>query len=211
MPATTDRQARFSRLLKHAGCAGFIALAAGGLARGQTQTQGLELLAQREQLVDRFMRLPAPELKAVYMRCDDEAIERGMAFADAYMCSLAYEVLLKQTFDGDFDALLAWWRTQRIAAAPDAALLPVAAPAAPVAGQSPASGLEQAFWKCDYAARRTTMTRYQAEVCGVVIEGLRAEKFGGDIDRLLAWWEQNHAAQHRVLEQRDAAQDYPLP
>jgi hypothetical protein len=55
------------------------------------------------------------------------------------------------------------------------------------------------------------MTRYQAEVCGIVIEGLRTEKFGGDIEKLLHWWDQNHAAQHRALEERDSEQEYPLP
>jgi hypothetical protein len=211
MPATTDRQALFSRFLKHAGCAAFIALAANGPARVEAGASALDVLAQREQIVDRFMGLPEPELKAVYMRCDDEAIERGMAFADALLCSIAYEALLQRSFNGDFDALLAWWRTQRSAAVPAAGPLPVATPAAPSAGRSPASGLEQAFWKCDYAARRTTMTRYQAEVCGVVIEGLRTEKFGGDIEKLLKWWEQHHAAEHRALEKRDAEQEYPLP
>lgn len=208
MPATTYRQARFSGFLKHAGCAAFIALAAGGLARGQAQASALDVLAQREQIADLFMDLPEAELRAVYMRCDDEAIARGMVFGDAYLCSIAYEALLQRSFKGDFDALLAWWRTQRSAAAPAAEVRPVVAP---TASQSPASGLERAFWKCDYAATRTTLTRYQAEVCGFVIERLRTEKFGGDIEKLLNWWEQHHAAEHRVLEKRDAEQEYPLP
>jgi hypothetical protein len=69
--------------------------------------------------------------------------------------------------------------------------------------------LEDAFWRCDYSVAKGTADRYKAGICGVVIEGIRKEKFNGDIEKLLQWWEQNHAVQHRKLAEQDV--EIPMP
>ncbi|KAB2873792.1 MAG: hypothetical protein IT503_08590 [Burkholderiaceae bacterium] len=70
------------------------------------------VLREHEAIAARFEVMPEADLKAVYLRCDAEANRRLLDFGDAALCSLAYEALKRRVFGGDFDALLAWWRTQ---------------------------------------------------------------------------------------------------
>ncbi|HEU0203737.1 MAG TPA: hypothetical protein VFR86_25275 [Burkholderiaceae bacterium] len=65
--------------------------------------------------------LSAEDLKAFYMQCD-RAAAQGSLGGDVALCSLAYELLLKGAFDGDFFALLAWWRSEMRAETACAAL-----------------------------------------------------------------------------------------
>jgi hypothetical protein len=51
------------------------------------------------------------DLKSFYMQCD-RAAAQGSLGGDVALCSVAYELLLKRVFDGDFFALLAWWRSE---------------------------------------------------------------------------------------------------
>ena len=69
--------------------------------------------------------------------------------------------------------------------------------------------LEGAFWQCDYSFSKGNADRYKAAICGRVIEGIQKQKFNGDIERLLQWWQQNHAIQHRKLAEQDI--ELPLP
>ena len=57
-------------------------------------------------------RLSEPELKAFYMHCSRAAMRRGLGGGDIALCSVGYEVLLKRAFRGDFQALLAWSKSQ---------------------------------------------------------------------------------------------------
>ena len=57
-------------------------------------------------------RLSELEIKALYSRCSQEATERRLDGGEAMNCAIAYDVLLKKHFSGDFHALLAWSRAQ---------------------------------------------------------------------------------------------------
>lgn len=52
------------------------------------------------------------ELKALYLRCSDAALQGRLASAEIGQCSIVYEELKRRAFDGDFDRLLAWSRAQ---------------------------------------------------------------------------------------------------
>ena len=56
-------------------------------------------------------------LMRVYLECDRVSATRRLAFADAAACSQVHERLLKIGFDGDFNAMLAWWRAEKAASA----------------------------------------------------------------------------------------------
>ena len=59
--------------------------------------------------------------------------------------------------------------------------------------------LEDAFWLCDYVA--TTGFAGNIVACTAVYDALKQRKFAGDFDQLLAWWQQNKAAQHQRAAQ----------
>ena len=74
---------------------------------------------------------------------------------------------------------------------------------------SPATGavlsaaeLEEAFWVCDYVATTRGLDATPTELCGMLYVELKETKFGGDFGLLLAWWQQNKAAEHRKLASR---------
>jgi hypothetical protein len=58
-------------------------------------------------------RASADDLKREYLRCERAAAEGGLDLASAAACSLLYEALRERVFNGDFDALVAWWRESR--------------------------------------------------------------------------------------------------
>ena len=60
----------------------------------------------------RLEGLTASQIKQVYLNCSNQAIERRLDGGEAARCSIAYDVLLKRHFGGNFDALLAWSRQQ---------------------------------------------------------------------------------------------------
>lgn len=60
----------------------------------------------------RLEALTAPQVKLVYLNCSSQALERRLDGGEAAMCSIAYDVLLRRHFGGDFSALLAWSRQQ---------------------------------------------------------------------------------------------------
>jgi hypothetical protein len=67
----------------------------------------------RAQLMARFERVPEAGLKALYLHCARESSQRLLGFDEAVHCSIAGEVLKANSFGGDFNALLAWWRLHR--------------------------------------------------------------------------------------------------
>ena len=46
----------------------------------------------------------------------------------------------------------------------------------------------------------------QASTCVANYEELKQTKFGGDFEKLLAWWRLNKIAQHQALESAGSAQ-----
>ena len=60
---------------------------------------------------------PIDELKHVYLACDLAASRQLLDAATAAHCSYVSEALLKRAFDGNFELLLAWWRTAKDTAA----------------------------------------------------------------------------------------------
>jgi hypothetical protein len=61
-------------------------------------------------LCARFERLGESDLKSVYLRCNEEALAQRLGSSEIAFCAVAYEVLLKQHFNGEFEALLRWSR-----------------------------------------------------------------------------------------------------
>ena len=62
--------------------------------------------------------------------------------------------------------------------------------------------LENAFWVCDYLA--TTRGGSDIPTCTAVYEAVKQIKFGGDFDKLVAWWRQNKVAQHQNIAAADS-------
>jgi hypothetical protein len=52
------------------------------------------------------------ELKTIYLSCDREAMRARLTNAMIMQCSVVYEELKWRAFDGDFEKLLAWSRSQ---------------------------------------------------------------------------------------------------
>ena len=69
-------------------------------------------LGDRRAMLSRYEQLPRHCLESMFMRCSAEANEQVLDFGRAAICSFGYEALLKRAFKGDFQALVAWWRTQ---------------------------------------------------------------------------------------------------
>ncbi len=70
-------------------------------------------LSPRDPVSARFERLSDAQLKALFLRCSREATQRLLGLAEGALCSSAGDVLKERIFGGDFNALLAWWRTRR--------------------------------------------------------------------------------------------------
>lgn len=79
------------------------------------------------------------QLKATYLDCDRRASIAMLDFGDAASCSLVHEELRQRGFGGDWNRMLAWWKSQRAAAEKErrrAADTPMrVAPMDPVASQ----------------------------------------------------------------------------
>lgn len=59
--------------------------------------------------------------------------------------------------------------------------------------------LEHSFWVCDYVATTRGVTEDLIVQCVAIYDELKDRKFGGDFDRLWAWWQQHKAARHATL------------
>lgn len=65
--------------------------------------------------------------------------------------------------------------------------------------------LEDLFWRCDYAATAGVVDADERALCAAVAEQLKVERFGGDFDRMLDWWQVNKPVQHRKLDRDDGS------
>lgn len=69
-------------------------------------------LADRAGLLAEYERLPRQCLETIFRECTAAAGRALLDLGSAAMCSLNYEALLKQGFNGNFHALMAWWRNE---------------------------------------------------------------------------------------------------
>lgn len=60
--------------------------------------------------------------------------------------------------------------------------------------------LEKAFWICDYAQANGVIDAHEEAFCSAVTVQLRRVKFEGDMEKLLAWWQENKVTQHQELD-----------
>jgi len=93
------------------------------------------------------------------------------------------------------------------AAAP--AAIPDAGDAAPTTAEShEIAMLERAFWYCDYVATTRGVLAAPIVACKHATDELKARKFGGSFQALLAWWQANKAVEHDRLERMNG-KDWP--
>lgn len=74
------------------------------------------LAAQAQPPASPLRALPLEQLKKTYLECDRQTRSRLLPSGDAADCSIVADELLARGFGGDFDRLLAWWRSSREAA-----------------------------------------------------------------------------------------------
>jgi hypothetical protein len=65
--------------------------------------------------------------------------------------------------------------------------------------------LEELFWLCDYAATSGMVGTDERVACGAVTDRLKADRFGGDFERMLQWWQANRAGRHQRIERDEDA------
>jgi hypothetical protein len=65
--------------------------------------------------------------------------------------------------------------------------------------------LEEVFWLCDYAASTGMVDAAERAVCSAVTDRLKAERFGGDFEQMLRWWQANKFVRHQQLERDEDA------
>ena len=58
--------------------------------------------------------LPIDQLKRIYLACDLAASRQVLDMTSAAYCSSVGETLQQRAFDGSFDRLLTWWRTEKL-------------------------------------------------------------------------------------------------
>lgn len=74
----------------------------------------------------------------------------------------------------------------------------IAADPASLTGASLAD-LEHVFWACDYTASAFGPAHVDVDLCQGTYDALKQRKFGGEFERLLAWWEHNKPVQHERM------------
>jgi hypothetical protein len=65
--------------------------------------------------------------------------------------------------------------------------------------------LEDLFWRCDYAATVEILAANERALCTAVAEQFKQERFGGDFERMLNWWQVNKAIRHQKLDRDDGS------
>lgn len=68
-------------------------------------------MQDRERRIAQYEALGRPCLEALTIACSSAADRALLDTQAAFECSIGYEALLRRGFDGDFQALLAWWRS----------------------------------------------------------------------------------------------------
>ena len=61
-----------------------------------------------------------------------------------------------------------------------------------------AADLERTFWACDYAATKGEITIDMVS-CGENYEAFKKARFGGNADKLFAYWRERKGAEHLAL------------
>lgn len=74
-------------------------------------------LADRRGVLAEYERLPRPCLEQIVLQCSAAAGESFLDQGSAAICSIGYEALLKSGFNGNFNVMLSWWRSQKQAEA----------------------------------------------------------------------------------------------
>lgn len=62
------------------------------------------------------------------------------------------------------------------------------------------TGLERDFWICDHTVSTQGVDANTAMTCSIIVEDLKARKFSGDFNAMLAWWRLNKATEYQALE-----------
>jgi hypothetical protein len=78
---------------------------------------GLDVLGDREEQLARYEALPPQCLKSIVVTCSEAANAALLDLGQAATCSIGYEALLNRGFNGNFQALMAWWRQRNQATA----------------------------------------------------------------------------------------------
>lgn len=79
----------------------------------QAQLASSEAIIDRDVGLSKFERLSDQCLKDHFMECSTQSSKGMLDSGTAASCSVGYEVLLNRGFAGNFQSLLAWWRSQR--------------------------------------------------------------------------------------------------
>jgi hypothetical protein len=69
-------------------------------------------LLEREARIAQFESLGEQCLKRMLVTCNAAASRELLDAGQAFSCSIGYEALLRRGFGGDFQAMLAWWRSR---------------------------------------------------------------------------------------------------
>jgi hypothetical protein len=66
--------------------------------------------------------------------------------------------------------------------------------------------VEEAFWLCDYVSTNVGVRATPMRTCLMVTEALKDEKFDGDFNAFVAWWNENKTVEHERLEKKYTAE-----
>ena len=91
----------------------FAGFATAGAARSEPVIPGSPAWPERR-LVE---AASVEQLKRDYLECDRRASRSLLGFGDAAHCSLVHEALKERAFGGDFERMLAWWKSGKLASA----------------------------------------------------------------------------------------------
>lgn len=78
----------------------------------QVDASHLNLFRDRKAIIARYEQLPDRCLKTLFSDCSSAARQTMLDGSTAAVCSIGYEALLRRSFGGDFEGLLAWWRAE---------------------------------------------------------------------------------------------------
>ena len=130
-------------------------------------------------------------LEARFWRCDFEATQSMVDQATAADCSQATEELRMAKFNGDFNAMLDWWRQHRSVAhrAVQSRTQPAPANSAleDEIRRMPDNELRQMYLRCARVTEQRRLDGDEVVACSVGQDSLLTRTFGGDFDALLAW------------------------
>lgn len=58
-------------------------------------------------------KLTLPEAEKIFWVCDKASSEDALDPGSAAECSVAYEIVLRDKFQGDFSKFLVWWKANK--------------------------------------------------------------------------------------------------